>query len=418
MDWTAQQDKALVKVGKWLKSKDQQVFRLFGYAGTGKTTLAHSLASDVSGNVLFGAYTGKAVHVLQEKGCEEAQTIHSMLYHAQEKSREELRRHEHRLVEIITEINAEHKDKTEEEIKSFIDNNSEITIIRSEMEAERKRLAQPAFTLNQFSPVKDAGLVVIDECSMVDDRMGQDLLSFGTKVLVLGDPAQLPPVRGSGFFTDTETPDVMLTEIHRQAKDNPIIAMATKVRNKEALPLGKYGESVVMEKSRIDGSVALRADQILVGKNVTRRGCNKRMRALLEREGEGLPVEGDKLVCLRNNYNLGLLNGAIWNVLDVGEYADETVVMTVNNKQHSQGMEVEAHTHYFRGEERHLGWWERKEAEEFDYGYALTVHKAQGSQWDNVLLFDESECFRSNAWRWLYTGITRAAKNLIMVRGE
>ena len=102
------------------------------------------------------------------------------------------------------------------------------------MEAERKRLAQPAFTLNQFSPVKDAGLVVIDECSMVDDRMGQDLLSFGTKVLVLGDPAQLPPVRGSGFFTDTETPDVMLTEIHRQAKDNPIIAMATKVRNKEA----------------------------------------------------------------------------------------------------------------------------------------------------------------------------------------
>ena len=242
MDWTAQQDKALVKVGKWLKSKDQQVFRLFGYAGTGKTTLAHSLASDVSGNVLFGAYTGKAVHVLQEKGCEEAQTIHSMLYHAQEKSREELRRHEHRLVEIITEINAEHKDKTEEEIKSFIDNNSEITIIRSEMEAERKRLAQPAFTLNQFSPVKDAGLVVIDECSMVDDRMGQDLLSFGTKVLVLGDPAQLPPVRGSGFFTDTETPDVMLTEIHRQAKDNPIIAMATKVRNKETLPWENMGK--------------------------------------------------------------------------------------------------------------------------------------------------------------------------------
>ena len=92
MEWTAQQDKALVKVNEWLKSKDQQVFRLFGYAGTGKTTLAHSLASDVSGKVLFGAYTGKAVHVLQEKGCEEAQTIHSMLYHAQEKSREELRR--------------------------------------------------------------------------------------------------------------------------------------------------------------------------------------------------------------------------------------------------------------------------------------------------------------------------------------
>ena len=123
------------------------------------------------------------------------------LYHAQEKSREELRKHEHRLVEIITEINAKHKDKTEEEIKAFIDNNSEVAAIRSEMEAERKRLAQPAFTLKPiFSPVKDAGLVVIDECSMVDDRMGQDLLSFGTKVLVLGDPAQLPPVKVFGVL--------------------------------------------------------------------------------------------------------------------------------------------------------------------------------------------------------------------------
>lgn len=417
MEWTAQQDKALVQVSKWLKEGKEQVFRLFGYAGTGKTTLAHHLAEDVRGRVLFGAYTGKAVHVLQQKGCKEAQTIHSMLYHVQERNKENLRKHENKLVEIITDINAKyHETKTGDEIKAMIDGNSEVTKIRNSIEDEKKQLAQPAFTLNEYSPVKESALVVIDECSMVDDRMGQDLLSFGTKVLVLGDPAQLPPVKGSGFFTDTDSPDIMLTEIHRQAEDNPIIAMATKARNKEPLPLGKYGNSRILEKHKLNGEVALRADQILVGKNITRRGCNKRMRALLDRGESMLPVEGDKLVCLRNNYNIGLLNGAIWNVMDVGQYADETVVMTVNNPQNPEPLEVEAHTHYFWGEERVMSYWKRKEAEEFDYGYALTVHKAQGSQWDNVLLFDESGSFRKDAWRWLYTGITRAAKNLIIAR--
>ena len=57
---------------------------------------------------------------------------------------------------------------------------------------------------------------------MVDEDLGRDLLSFGKPVLVLGDPAQLPPVKGGGFFTEAE-PDVMLTEVHRQAADNPII---------------------------------------------------------------------------------------------------------------------------------------------------------------------------------------------------
>ena len=64
---------------------------------------------------------------------------------------------------------------------------------------------------------------------MVDEELGRDLLSFGKPVLVLGDPAQLPPVKGGGFFTEAE-PDIMLTEVHRQAADNPIIRMSMVVR--------------------------------------------------------------------------------------------------------------------------------------------------------------------------------------------
>jgi exodeoxyribonuclease-5 len=59
----------------------------------------------------------------------------------------------------------------------------------------------------------------------------------------------------------------------------------------------------------------------------------------------------------------------------------------------------------------------QKGVEEFDYAYALTVHKAQGSQWDDVLLFDQSHVFRKNRYRWFYTAITRAAKTITIVRG-
>ena len=70
---------------------------------------------------------------------------------------------------------------------------------------------------------------MIDECSMVDEELGRDLLSFGKPILVLGDPAQLPPVKGGGFFTET-APDVMLTEIHRQAEGSAIIRASRAAR--------------------------------------------------------------------------------------------------------------------------------------------------------------------------------------------
>src|SRR5690606_4734420 len=106
-----------------------------------------------------------------------------------------------------------------------------------------------------------------------------------------------------GFFTETE-PDAMLTEVHRQAQDNPIVRLSMDIRAGEPLEPGRYGESEVVRKSDLDPQAVLEADQILVGRNATRRAYNQRMR---ERRGfEGtMPAAGDKLVCLRNNRKKG-----------------------------------------------------------------------------------------------------------------
>lgn len=405
MRWSPQQDAALQAVNNWLNDPDgAQVFRLFGYAGTGKTTMAVHLAEGVSGDVMFGAYTGKAAHVLRTKGCVGASTIHSMIYHGREKSQARLRELEHQLAELMNELRV-----VDGLAASDIAEHRRVKDIREMIAQEKRSMARPAFSLNHDSAVRDAALVIIDECSMVNEEMAQDLLYFNTPVLVLGDPAQLPPVAGGGYFTEAE-PDVMLTEIHRQAEDNPIIWMATQVRQGRTLDHGTYGESEVFHKAQVTPEDALAADQILVGRNKTRTASNDRYRQLRKID-TALVTPGERLVCLRNNHDKGLLNGAIWTVDEVLGIDDDRCQLRISQEDGTEA-EVEAHTAHFLGKGQDIPWWERKNAEEFDYGYALTVHKSQGSQWDDILLFDESHAFRQDAARWLYTGITRAAERV------
>ena len=170
----------------------------------------------------------------------------------------------------------------------------------------------PTFVLNHDSAAGKAALIIIDECSMVDEEIGRDLLSFGTPVLVLGDPAQLPPIAGGGFFTEAE-PDVMLTEVHRQAADDPIVRLSMIAREGGRLEEGRYGDSRVVRRDAIEQEEVLAADQVLVGRNVTRRNYNARIRELLGRESP-VPVAGETLVCLRNDRKRGLLNGSLWQV--------------------------------------------------------------------------------------------------------
>lgn len=411
MKLSPQQDETAKKVSEWLSNGDEQVFRLFGYAGTGKTTLAKILAEGVDGDVLFGAYTGKAAHVLKTKGCHNAATIHSMIYHSRDKSK-------NRLITLKDEL-AQFRNKmlSEEGVdEEFLRNHPIVKKLQYEIEQEEDQSEKPMFILNRDSVVKDADLVVIDECSMVDERMGEDLLSFGTPILVLGDPAQLPPVGGAGYFTENVKPDIMLTEIHRQAGESPIIRMATDVRNQRNLEVGDWGDGcqVLPPGSRLSNERKLAFDQILVGKNKTRHLMNNAIRKMKGYQYL-LPSLGDRLVCLRNDHELGILNGAIFEVTDVDEEFDRKIVMSVKPEDDILSIDVTAHTHHFTGNEKDLKWYEKKEAQEFGYGYALTCHKSQGSQWKDVCVFDEGRSFRESRYRWLYTAITRASETVTVI---
>ena len=283
---------------------------------------------------------------------------------------------------------------------------------------EDEEARTPSFVLNHSSDLKDAALCIIDECSMVDEELGRDLLSFKTPVLVLGDPEQLPPVKGAGFFTGSD-PNFMLTEVHRQARDNPIIRMSMDVREGRGLQPGDYGESAIIARADIDADMALTADQVLVGRNLTRRNYNARLRHLQGYDGD-LPYSGERLVCLRSNRCKGLLNGSLWKVAIVGKSTTKDVKLELTPEDvgsRKRNTKVTVRREFFRGQEEQLPWPERRASDEFDYGYALTVHKAQGSQWDNVVLFDESGAFREEQRRWLYTGITRAAERITVVTG-
>lgn len=408
MSWSPEQDRALREVDQWMADPNgAQVFRLFGFAGTGKTTLAREVSENIDGEVLFGAFTGKAAHVLRQKGCENASTLHSLIYHTRDKGQARLKDLEAQLVKLKSELGEDGASEQQ------VDDHPRVRDIRRLIEKEREALAQPTFLLNHESALKDARLLICDEGSTVDDRLGEDVLSFGTRVLVLGDPAQLPPVRGEGFFTTGAEPDIMLTEVHRQARDNPIIELATKVRMGEKLPLGQYGESAVVDAVTL--SDKLDADQLIVGRNKTRHAINRQIREALGYQ-ERHPIPGDRLICLRNDHEVGLLNGAIWFVEDIGLIGNDRSTLHIVSDDTGDRLLVEVHMHHFQGRGEALPWWERKEAQEFDYGYAITCHKAQGSQWSGVMVYDESWCFREDRHKWLYTAITRAADRLTLVR--
>ena len=252
---------------------------------------------------------------------------------------------------------------------------------------------------------------------MVDGRMGEDLLSFGVPVLALGDPAQLPPVAGGGFFTDHE-PDFMLTDIHRQAAENPILQLATKARNRETIDLGQYGDTCkVINLRDLQKEEALAADQMLVGKNNTRAKWNKKLRSLRGFAGD-LPGIGERIICLQNDSKKGLLNGGMWTTEEVERISEDRCLLRVSSLDLNKGMalEVEAHTHHFEDRSKELHWTSKRDAAEFDYAHAITAHKSQGSEFDNVVVIDESNVFRDSSHRWLYTCITRASEKLILVR--
>lgn len=433
-----------VKPGDDLFSLGQSspIFRLFGYAGTGKTTIVRHIISrlglDSSESlVLYGAYTGKAAYVLRRKGIPDAGTIHSMIYTPVERSREHLIELRRQVNKIMEEIDIALAGGVPETSLAVANARRGIALIESEIETEKKRLRRPKFELNIDSEVRAADLVVLDEVSMVDERMAHDLMSFGTPLLVLGDPAQLPPVGGAGYFIDA-TPDALLTEVHRSALESPVTRIATAVRTAPEgdTLLGVHGVDTGNGRyDRWDLSWLLAHSVVLCWRNATRWNLIRQMRSALGFP-EGIPVMGDKIVVLQNNREASVFNGQVLDVLGAfGPSSDDVYEIAVTDDSDNLRM-LDVCAEGFTG---HAGEEDAKDRARRSRGelvaatfaQALTVHKSQGSEWPSVMVVDESASLwgmkmkttagdgaaaHLEAQRWLYTAVTRASSQITIVR--
>lgn len=234
----------------------------------------------------------------------------------------------------------------------------------------------------------DFDLIIVDESSMIGESVDADLRKYGVPIIYVGDPFQLPPVKdGDSVVAE---PDYCLSHIHRQAEGSPIIDIADRIRR--GLPLPYDGVNVV-DQCELDDDRLKEFDVVLCHSNGRRRLLNERLRPF-----EG-PVQPGDLVCsLKNHYDHGVFNGEVGRVTRVRTQrvweADFGNGPTWFHNVAMVGPDDRPYDPKFKGKQV------------FDFGYALTVHKAQGSQFDSVLVWQE----RSADARLMYTAITRAIK--------
>ena len=278
--------------------------------------------------------------------------------------------------------------------------------------------------LNEQSLVRDADLLVLDEVSMVGADMAADLLAFGKPILVLGDPGQLPPIRGEGAFTDA-APDVLLTEIHRQAEESAVLRLATMARKGEPIPFGEHDPFVwKMRRTDVPPEQMLNGGQVICGRNATRRVLNTAMKAAAGFPHAYPEGRGEKIICLKNRHDLGLVNGMFLELSDVRDEDEHSFSAVVRTED---GAAVPGRQRFYKGEfDDHVSLRSRprdgatgtikRELIETVWGCAITCHKAQGSQWQDVIVFDDGlgRTAEERA-RWLYTAITRAERGLVLL---
>ena len=438
---------AIRKISRWFKNDTttQQVFRLFGFAGTGKSTVLKLVLEDLDlephqrgsgvdvnfddlGNpsvsqsgcvpgVVTATFTGKAALVLRRKGTP-ARTIHSLIYSVTEATEEEVRA-------AVEEIKVAERAALEL-------TGAERLTAEALIEAKRqavKAMKQPRFSLNPDSDAAHCKLIVLDEVSMVGPEMARDLLSFGKPILVLGDPGQLPPIKGEGAFTQQE-PDVMLTEIHRQAAESAIIRLATLARQGQPIAMGQYDDLVwKLGKSDVGPAQLLRGGQVICGLNATRFMLNNAMRSTAGYHSRLPAGPAEKVICLKNQADLGLINGMflqIEDAIDEGELFFSAVVTDEDGASISRNGRDRERIRIYKGhfddhwqfdkDRADRDWKAKKNYSEATFGYAITCHKAQGSQWENVIVWDDGlGRTQEDRNRWMYTAITRAEKGLVIL---
>lgn len=436
---TPQQDEAVAAFTKWWKeigvhaknfSNDiAPFFMQHGYAGTGKSTILpffiQSCGLDPMKDVAFVAPTGKAAKVmtkkLQAQGITKpAITIHKAMYRPKGL----------KFISIETQINATVKLLESASAQDRIILQRTIKLLHKDLERAYLSTA-PSFQLDPDSPtMRESKLLVVDEASMAGERIADDMLSFGTPILAIGDPGQLQPVGDNpGFFT--RDPDHILTEIHRQALDNPIIRASMDIREGRLLQYGNHGGGAlrVLTPKQDDVTFDQNRDvQIIVGTNGKRHRMTRELRKQANLHACG-PTEGEMLIVTRNSRtHPNLVNGTMLMVThDTGDLKQGDVTCRVHGvDEDKMPYSLTAIQGIF--EENYLGanqWtapkasvrhaMERKENHCVDWAYCITTHKSQGSQWNDVCVHDESNVFRDQSKQWLYTAVTRAAETLTVV---
>lgn len=413
MDFTPAQQAAIDGGINYLDSFEftrREVYRIFGYAGSGKTTLAQDIAAKTKRRVSFMAFAGKAAMVLASKGCIGASTIHKTIFTPRGSA-------------------IKHYQEQLERFDAMTDGPEKNEFGRK-LEEQKQSLNSPVFVPKDLSEFPRDTAWICDEMSQVDKFIGESMLRYGFPVIVLGDPAQLKPIAGEGFFTHAK-PDHLLTEIHRQEAGNPVLRLATAVRGGRALtlPYGAFtrGEDFARVVRSLKPAEYGLYDQVLVGKNVTRIAVNHAFRKMMKRKK--VLEEGEKIICLQNNYEVGVMNGSTWKVIRAtpemrGRFQYYRCDLQSLDMRDERLVNVWVHAMPFlEGTEAHQKFWTpmltgNAEGLVMTYGSAMTVHKAQGSQWNTGVVIDEWSKSDAQYPNWLYTALTRFAKSVTLVRRE
>jgi len=403
-----EQAEALRRVSQFYNDRTRQYFVLAGYAGTGKTTMAKSLPHLLNCKVLYAAYTGKAVSVLKAKGMD-AYTLHSLLFRPKD--------------------NDEKRREMEMQIQSTQDAAMRRKLIERMNQDTNDVEFMPAATVMQ-----NPDLLVVDEYSMVDQFLLERINAKFRKILFIGDPMQLPPVKGGEEACPLDA-DFTLQHVHRQA--GALLRVATRIRSGEIM----HGVEVddgqnsftwldVDQKDRI-AQAFIDADIALCYKNENRRQLNRRYRQRLNFTGT-YPQKGEQLVCLRNSYLHQLWNGEVFKCHSDAKKLDEHTLSLAITPDKTAEVDVRKfEPHLFRPSQMidearaaragvsmavYRAKMQRSPPLELDFGYSLTVHKSQGSEWNRVvILHDYSRGRGEDYTRWLYTAVTRARVSATVV---
>ena len=290
-------------------------------------------------------------------------------------------------------------------------------------------------------------IIVVDEVSMVPKSMIDMLLKHKVYVIFLGDPFQLPQIDKKETHTLLDKPHIFLDQVMRQAAESEIIQLTMKIRNGEQIDFMNGKEVIIAPKTSLVTGHLTWADQIICATNASRISLNNQMREILGYSG--LPQDGERMICLRNYWedfsedgSSSLVNGMtgiIKNPFESFRMAPMYVKMKNHKMDIIQGEfisddgktfnSVEMDKSMITTGEFSLDWREiyalgqlknkigNIVPREFTFGYAITCHKSQGSEWDKVLVIEERFPFdKKEHARWLYTACTRAASRLVLIR--